>query len=174
MDDRSIVLNVTFKAALADRWEHLEIECEACDVTVRYGVQALQARTHHRVVSDLVAHLRCRICGAAPTAVYLVRRNAPADPLKGLPYRVEEWTHDGQHVDSIKAACCSVTAGWAAYHVAVKDYPSRHITFRIGAYLMATTRPEPPPEPPNNVVPMPAKRQTTARSARRRTRAASG
>ncbi|WP_036790227.1 hypothetical protein [Pleomorphomonas koreensis] len=172
MESRSIVLDVTFRAALADRWEHLEIRCDACDVTVRYGVQALRTRTRHRVVSDLVAHLRCRICGAAPTSVHLVRTHEDVDPFKFLPFRVEEWTHDGRQVETMKAACGSVTAGWAAYHVVVADNPGRHVTLRIGSYLLASTRPEPPPEPPSNVTQLPARKHGTIRPARRRARIA--
>lgn len=169
MEDRTIVLNVTFKAALIANWQWLELQCEPCGVTIRFELQPLRARTRHNVVSDFVARARCRFCGEPPAKAFLVRRYEDADPLQFMKFRIEEWTHDGQHIEAIKAACCSATAGWAAYHVIVKDNPGRHITFRIGSYLMATTKPEPPPTPPSNVVPMPKKDSSgAAQPARRR------
>lgn len=162
MEDRTIVLNVTFKAALIANWQWLELECEPCGVTVRFGLAQLRERTKHRVISDYVARARCRFCGEPPAKVFLMRRFEDADPFQFLRFRVEEWAHDGQHVEAIKAACYSVTAGWAAYHAVVKDLPGRHITYRIGAWLFASTRPEPQPTPPNNVVPMPKRGNSEA------------
>jgi hypothetical protein len=115
--------------------------------------------------------MRCRICGTPPSTVYLVKILEDADPLQFLKFRVEEWTDDGQHVEAIKAACSNVTSGWAAYHAIVKDIPNRHLTFRIGTWLFASTRPEPPPSPPSNVVPMP-KRSRAPKSRRHRSRIA--
>lgn len=173
MEIRSLILELTFKAALIEGWEQLEVCCEPCAVTVRMGLAELRARTPHRVVSDLVAHLRCRVCGCAPSKVYLMRTYEDADPLQGLKFRVEEWTQDGQHVEAIKAACYSVSTGWEAYHQAVKDLPGRYLTYRIGAWLFASTRPEPPPEPPGNVVPMFERKAPVGhRRSRRRSRIA--
>lgn len=173
METRTIVLDVTFKAALIEGWEQLEIKCEPCAVTVRMGLQELRARTQHHVVSDLVAHLRCRVCGHAPSTVHLMRTYEDADPFQYLRFQVEEWTPDGLHVESIKAACYSVTTGWQAYHQAVKDLPGRYLTYRLGAWLFASTRPEPPPSPPSNVVPMPERKVPIGRNrARRRSRIA--
>lgn len=173
MEVRSIITELTFQKALIEGWEQLEIQCESCAVTVRMGLQELRARTQHRAVSDLVAHLRCRVCGCSPSSVHLMRTYEDADPLRYLRFRVEEWTDDGRQVESIKAACHSATTGWKAYHQVVAELPGRYLTYRIGAWLFASTRPEPPPLPPSNVVPLPERQAPIGhRRARRRSRIA--
>ncbi|MCM5558496.1 hypothetical protein [Pleomorphomonas sp. JP5] len=145
MEDRSIILEVTFKAALLGRWQSLELNCEACGVSVRFDLQRLRARTKHRVISEFVHRARCRFCGAPPASAYLVKKLEGNDPLRWMPFHIEEWSKDGNRREALLTASHSATVGRAAFECTVSERPKQFITLRKGTWLIATSRPDPPP-----------------------------
>lgn len=146
MEDKSSVLEVTFKAALLASWTRLELACEACGVAVRFDLQRFRDRTKHRVVSEFVTRARCRFCGGQPATAFLVRKALRADPLKELTFHVEEWSEDGQTLQGLLSACHSATVGRATFEVTAKERPRQVITLRKGTWLIATTLPDPQPD----------------------------
>lgn len=146
MEDKTILLDVTFKAALLSRWQRLELSCEACGVSVRFDLQRLRARTKHRVISEFVSRAHCRICGSPPTSAYLVKNFVENDPLGQLPYQVEQWSQDGNRLEELVVASRLANPARAAFDAVVKDRPNQYFTLRHRTWLLATTRPDPPPD----------------------------
>lgn len=159
MEDKTIILDVTFKAALLERWQRLELNCEACGVSVRFDLQRLRDRTKHRVVSEFVSRAHCRFCGSPPTGAYLVKRFAENDPLRHMAFHVEEWSDDGIRRQALLSACHSAGAGRAAFELTAKERPKQFITLRKGTWLLATTRPDPSPD---KVIRLPDRKQSGA------------
>lgn len=146
MEEKTIILDVTFKAALLARWQSLELSCEGCGLTVRFDLQRLRARTKHRVVSEFVSRTHCRFCGGSPTAAYLVKTFAENDPLRQMSFKVEQWSEDGARLEELVVASRLLIPARAAFDATVKIRPKLHLTLRDRTWLLATTRPDPPPD----------------------------
>src|SRR5947199_5082608 len=49
-----------------------------------------------------------------------------------LPFRVETWTGDGQHIRWVTACASTVSIAHGAFDAAIKNYPSERWTLRNG------------------------------------------
>jgi hypothetical protein len=53
-----------------------------------------------------------------------------------LPFRVELWDRNGQHIRWVIAATSSVAIGHAALDAEVANYPDQHFTLRNGLLVI--------------------------------------
>lgn len=115
-------------------------------MSVRFDLQRLRVRTKHRVISEFVSHGHCRVCGSPPTTAYLVKNFVEIDPLWQMPFQVEQWTEDGARLEELVVASRLLAPARAAFDATVKDRPKQYLTLRHQTWLLATTRPDPPPD----------------------------
>jgi hypothetical protein len=81
--------------------------------------------------------------GASSTAYFpvdeLLRQLANPklhDISRNLPFRVEMWDCNDQHIRWVIAASASVVLGHAALDAAIANYPDQRITLRNGALVI--------------------------------------
>jgi hypothetical protein len=58
------------------------------------------------------------------------------DIPRNLPFRVEMWDRNEQHVRWVIAASASVAVGHAAMDAAIANYPDQHFTLRNGILVI--------------------------------------
>jgi hypothetical protein len=95
---------------------------------------------------SLLEQLRCEckvLWGASSEAYFRVDKllRQLADPNlhdipSNLPFRVEMWDRNEQHIRWVIAASASVAVGHAAIDAAIANYPGQRFTLRNGALVL--------------------------------------
>jgi hypothetical protein len=62
-----------------------------------------------------------------------------------LPFRIELWDRNDQHIRWVIAASSSVTIAHAALDAAIANYPDQHFTLRNGILVMREHAPKDAP-----------------------------
>ena len=71
----------------------------------------------------------------------LANPNLQDIPMR-LPFRVELWDRDQQHIRWVIAATSSIVIGRAAFDVAVSTHPREYLTLRNGAQVVRQHTPK--------------------------------
>ena len=58
-----------------------------------------------------------------------------------LNYRIELWTEDGEHVDTLLSKCSRIAVAYGALEAAIAEYPGRKVTLRRRTRVVDLIRP---------------------------------